>query len=62
MEVAENPFAKKSLEYINDMLTPRHEQGKFEFEFAQKTHNERLTTVPENFDGRDTWGSWIHPI
>jgi hypothetical protein len=58
-KLSENKFASKSLEEINQMVGGRIEQDRASF--ALPKFDETLT-VPDSFDSRDEWGSWVHPI
>mmetsp|Transcript_18182 Transcript_18182/g.13223 ORF Transcript_18182/g.13223 Transcript_18182/m.13223 type:complete len:143 (-) Transcript_18182:550-978(-) len=57
MEVSENPFAGMSLEEAKRRLGAQDYstlEGVVEFD--------RMKSVPASFDGRQEWGSCVHPI
>ena len=60
MEVDENPLSQYAPEDIRALLGAHPE----EFTEAEGWIVERESNlaVPENFDSRDQWGSYIHPI
>jgi len=58
MEVAENPLSKLTAEQIQGMLGALREEG------VESTPPTQIFTAdpPTNFDSRQQWPNWIHPI
>lgn len=64
MEVDENPFANWSIEDIKSLMGAKLGDDNEELANLEilEVDGEELEDYPENFDGRQEWGSSIHPI